>query len=123
MALGVWGRPRGGLRPRTPSVGLSSWATATSTRRRGTGTRRASARASVQSGLDRDDVFITTKFYPGSKDPVPEIEKSLQRLGLEYVDLYLVHWPKADQPGPGLAWSGRRILAMRCSIGVSGIST
>ena len=72
-----------------------------------------------QSGLDRTDVFITTKFYPGSEDPVREIETSLQRLRLEYVDLYLVHWP---QGGPTWAWPGMeqaRSLGYARSIGVS----
>jgi diketogulonate reductase-like aldo/keto reductase len=72
-----------------------------------------------QSGLDRDDVFITTKFYPGSDDPVREIEASLQRLRLEYVDLYLVHWP---QGGAIWAWSGMeraQSLGYARSIGVS----
>ena len=54
-----------------------------------------------QSGLVRDDVFITTKFHPGSRDPVREIEASLQRLKLEYVDLYLVHWPFPNHHSPG----------------------
>ena len=55
------------------------------------------------SGVPRDEVYITTKFYPGGKDPAAEIEHSLRRLGLEYVDLYLVHWP---QGGPLWAWPG-----------------
>jgi len=72
-----------------------------------------------QSGLDRSDVFITTKFYPGSSDPVAELEASLDRLKTEYVDLYLVHWP---QGGPTWAWPGMeraRTLGYTRSIGVS----
>ncbi len=72
-----------------------------------------------QSGLDRSEVFITTKFDPSSEDPVREIETSLQRLRLEYVDLYLVHWP---QRGPTWAWPGMeqaRSLGHARSIGVS----
>src|ERR1700679_273335 len=72
-----------------------------------------------QSGLERSEVFITTKFYPGSKDPVREIEASLRRLRLEYVDLYLVHWP---QGGPTWAWPGMeqaQSLGHARSIGVS----
>jgi 2,5-diketo-D-gluconate reductase A len=53
------------------------------------------------SGVPRSEVFVATKFYPGSKDPEAEAEKSLRRLGLEHVDLYLVHWP---QGGPTWAW-------------------
>ena len=45
-----------------------------------------------ESGVPRDEIFVTTKFYPGRKDPVAEAERSLERLGLDYVDLYIVHW-------------------------------
>jgi diketogulonate reductase-like aldo/keto reductase len=72
-----------------------------------------------QSGLERGGVFITTKFNPGSSDPVAELEASLERLGTEYVDLYLVHWP---QGGPTWAWPGMeraRSLGYTRSIGVS----
>jgi 2,5-diketo-D-gluconate reductase A len=75
------------------------------------------------SGLPRDEVFITTKFYPGHKDPVAEAEQSLRRLGIDQVDLYLVHWP---QHGATWAWPGmERTLerGLARSIGVSNFST
>ena len=56
-----------------------------------------------ESGVPRDQVFITTKFHPGRRDPVAEVERSLERLGVERVDLYIVHWPKG---GPTWAWPG-----------------
>lgn len=56
-----------------------------------------------ESGVPREEVFITTKFFPGGKDPATEAQKSLKRLGVDYVDLYLVHWP---QGGPTWAWEG-----------------
>jgi 2,5-diketo-D-gluconate reductase A len=72
-----------------------------------------------ESGARREEVFITTKFFPARKDPVAEIERSLQRLGVDYVDLYIVHWPEG---GPTWAWPGmeraREAGAAR-SIGVS----
>jgi 2,5-diketo-D-gluconate reductase A len=71
------------------------------------------------SGVPRDEVFITTKFFPGSKDPVAEAEKSLRKLGVDQVDLYLVHWP---QRGPVWAWPGMERAQERGlakSIGVS----
>jgi diketogulonate reductase-like aldo/keto reductase len=79
-------------------------------------------KALKQSGIDRNDVFITTKFYPRAKDPVAEAERSLQRLGVDQVDLYLVHWP---QDGPTWAWPGMeraRELGYARSIGVSNFS-
>jgi diketogulonate reductase-like aldo/keto reductase len=72
-----------------------------------------------ESGVAREEVFITTKFFPGRQDPVAEIELSLQRLGVDYVDLYLVHWP---QGGPTRAWPGMertRAAGLARSIGVS----
>jgi 2,5-diketo-D-gluconate reductase A len=52
------------------------------------------------SGLARDEVFITTKFNRAwhSADGVRAAWKaSTQRLGVEYVDLFMVHWPNPDQ--------------------------
>jgi diketogulonate reductase-like aldo/keto reductase len=72
-----------------------------------------------ESGVPRDEVFITTKFFPARKDPAAEIERSVQRLGVDYVDLYIVHWPEG---GPLWAWPGmeRAHEAGRArSIGVS----
>src|ERR671918_817963 len=46
-----------------------------------------------ESGVRRDEVFITTKFYPAHRDPVAEAERSLERLGVDYLDLYIIHWP------------------------------
>jgi diketogulonate reductase-like aldo/keto reductase len=74
------------------------------------------------SGVPREHVFITTKFDPGSADPVAEAEHSLRRLGVDQVDLYLVHWP---QGGPTWAWGGMeraRELGLARSVGVSNFS-
>lgn len=46
-----------------------------------------------RSALPREDVFVTTKLMPGWPSASRELEKSLRRLGLDYVDLYLIHWP------------------------------
>jgi len=48
------------------------------------------------SGLDRDEVFITTKVHPdryGDTDFAQSVEQSLHRLGVDQVDLLLLHWP------------------------------
>jgi 2,5-diketo-D-gluconate reductase A len=75
-----------------------------------------------ESGVPRDEVFITTKFHPSRKDPVAEIEGSLERLGVDRVDLYIIHWPKG---GPTWAWPGMEQARERGyahSIGVSNFS-
>jgi diketogulonate reductase-like aldo/keto reductase len=46
-----------------------------------------------RTGLPREQVFVTTKLMPARTSAKAELEKSLQRLGLDYVDLYLIHWP------------------------------
>jgi len=72
-----------------------------------------------ESGVPREEVFITTKFYPARKDPAAEAERSLARLDVDHVDLYIIHWP---QGGPTWAWPGMeraRELGYTRSIGVS----
>jgi 2,5-diketo-D-gluconate reductase A len=57
-------------------------------------------RALASSGLGRDEVFVTTKLWNDAqgRDRAPgALADSLSRLGLEYVDLYLIHWPSAKQ--------------------------
>ena len=53
--------------------------------------------ALAATGLGRDDVFITTKLLMNSAQgydlALEAFEESRERLGLEYVDLYLIHWP------------------------------
>ena len=86
------------------------------------GNEASVGKALRDSGVPRDEVFITTKFYPGRKDPVAEAEQSLRRLGVDQVDLYLVHWP---QGGPVWAWPGlerARERGLTRSIGVSNFS-
>jgi diketogulonate reductase-like aldo/keto reductase len=46
-----------------------------------------------RSGVPREQVFVTTKLPPPHTDASRQLGKSLDRLGLEYVDLYLIHWP------------------------------
>jgi diketogulonate reductase-like aldo/keto reductase len=83
------------------------------------GNEESVGRAFRESGVPREEVFITTKFYPARKAPVTAAERSLRRLGIDQIDLYIVHWPKG---GPTWAWSGMeraRELGYARSIGVS----
>jgi diketogulonate reductase-like aldo/keto reductase len=52
------------------------------------------------SGVPREEVFVTTKLWnddQGYDSALQAFEKSLSRLGLDYVDLYLIHWPVAGR--------------------------
>ena len=67
------------------------------------GNEESVGRALRQSGVPHDEVFVTTKFYPRHDDPAAEAERSLERLGVDQVDLYIIHWPAG---GPTWAWPG-----------------
>jgi 2,5-diketo-D-gluconate reductase A len=86
------------------------------------GNEASVGRALKQSGVPRDEVFLTTKFFPAHRHPEAEAERSLERLGVDQVDLYIVHWP---QGGPTWAWPGMEEARERGysrSIGVSNFS-
>ena len=56
-------------------------------------------KAIADSGVPRSELFITTKLAPiNMLDPAKALDVSLKNLGLEYVDLYLMHWPVALNP-------------------------
>jgi diketogulonate reductase-like aldo/keto reductase len=83
------------------------------------GNESSVGRAIRSSGIPREEIFLTTKFYPGRRDPRVEAEKSLGRLGTDYLDLYLIHWP---QGGPTWAWPGMeaaREAGLTKGIGIS----
>lgn len=60
------------------------------------GNEESVGRAIKQSGINRDAVFITTKVWNterGYESTLKAFEKSLNKLSLDYLDLYLIHWP------------------------------
>lgn len=58
------------------------------------GNEREVGRALAESGVPSDEVFVTTKLWPGSADRAREtLLQSLDALGLERIDLWLIHWP------------------------------
>ncbi|KGM11016.1 aldo/keto reductase [Cellulomonas bogoriensis] len=83
-------------------------------------------RALADSGLDRDEVFVTTKLPPDAAGREREtLESSLRHLGTDHVDLWLVHWPPNRQATPS-TWQALRDLrdaGLTRAIGVSNYST
>jgi diketogulonate reductase-like aldo/keto reductase len=83
------------------------------------GNEASVGRALRESGISRDEVFITTKFYPGRRDPLREAAYSIERLGVDYVDLYVVHWPGG---GATWAWPGMEAAQERNYASAIGVS-
>ncbi|XP_048323683.2 non-functional NADPH-dependent codeinone reductase 2 isoform X2 [Ziziphus jujuba] len=90
----------------------------------------------------RDELFITSKLWSNDAHPnlvIPALQKSLRNLQLEYLDLYLVHWPISAKPGEAqlpikdvlpmdyksvwAAMEESQRLGLTKSIGVSNFST
>jgi diketogulonate reductase-like aldo/keto reductase len=79
-------------------------------------------RAVRDSGIQSEEIFLTTKFNPAREDPDAEAQRSLERLGVDQLDLYIIHWP---QGGGTWAWPGMeraREHGYARSIGVSNFS-
>src|SRR6202046_3953423 len=102
LGLGVWQVPNG-----PECVNAVRWALELGYRHIDTaqayGNEESVGQALRASGIPRDEVFITTKFFPRRRDPAAEAERSLELLGVDQVDLYIVHWPAN---GPTWAWPG-----------------
>ncbi|MFF2188492.1 aldo/keto reductase [Streptomyces sp. NPDC058155] len=65
------------------------------------GNEEGTGKAIGASGIAREDLFVTTKLWNGKKETwtresvLREFDRSLSKLGLDHVDLYLIHWPRA----------------------------
>jgi diketogulonate reductase-like aldo/keto reductase len=121
LGLGVWQVPNG-----PEAENAVRWALELGYRHVDTaqayGNEESVGRALRDSGVPREEVFITTKFFPAHEDPESEAQRSLERLGVDQLDLYIIHWP---QGGPTWAWPGMERAHERGyarSIGVSNFS-
>jgi 2,5-diketo-D-gluconate reductase A len=75
------------------------------------GNEREVGRAVADSGVPRERVFVTTKLPPGAVGRERRVlDGSLRALGMDHVDLWLVHWPPR---GRGLVSAWRELLAAR----------
>ncbi|GJF10907.1 putative oxidoreductase [Mycolicibacterium cyprinidarum] len=73
------------------------------------GNEEAVGRAIAKSGVPRDQLFITTKLATqdqGFQASQNAVKASLERLRLDYLDLYLIHWPAADAGQYVDSWGG-----------------
>ncbi|HEY6021567.1 MAG TPA: aldo/keto reductase [Candidatus Paceibacterota bacterium] len=94
LGLGMWKMTQG-----DETVNAVTWALEAGYRHIDTAKYYANeasvGRAVRESGVARDKVFVTTKLWPSDfSNPRRGFEESLKKLGLEYIDLYLIHWPE-----------------------------
>ena len=86
------------------------------------GNEEAVGRAIARSGIAREELFVTTKLWltdAGYEKTLAAFEQSLYRLGLEYLDLYLIHQPYGDVYG---AWRAMEELYSAGRIRAIGVS-
>ncbi|MDX1884945.1 aldo/keto reductase [Mycolicibacterium sp. 120270] len=89
------------------------------------GNEAAVGRAIASSGVPREELFVTTKLSTadqGFQSSQDALRASLERLNLDYVDLYLIHWPAGEQGKYVDSWGGlmsSRGAGLTKSIGVA----
>lgn len=86
------------------------------------GNEEAVGKAIRASGIPREEIFVTTKLWiqdQGEERAKAAFERSLQRLGLDYLDLYLIHQPFSDVYGSWRAMEGMLRDGRVRAIGVS----
>lgn len=82
-------------------------------------------RALAASGLPRDELFVTTKLWNDDQGYDPALrafDRSLAKLGLDYVDLYLVHWPQPRRDAYRESWRALERIAAEGRARAVGVS-
>lgn len=87
------------------------------------GNEEGVGRAIAASNIPRDELYVTTKLWNDRhRDADAALGESLERLGLDHVDMYLIHWPVPSQGAYVDAWKSMiqlRDKGLTTSIGVS----
>lgn len=82
-------------------------------------------RAVRESGIPREEIFVTSKLWLqdyGYEKAKVGIARSLRKLNIEYIDLYLIHQPYGDVPGAWIAMEEAKVEGKLKSIGVSNMT-
>ena len=86
------------------------------------GNEKAVGEGIKQSGIDRKELFVTSKLWvddAGYESTIKAFETSIKKLGVEYLDLYLIHRPKGDVKG---SWQAMEELCEAGKIRAIGVS-
>src|SRR5690606_22633857 len=78
------------------------------------GNEEGVGRALAASSVPREDIFVTTKLWNADQGYEPALkafDTSLKKLGTEYVDLYLIHWPLQDRERILRTWDALEKIA------------
>jgi 2,5-diketo-D-gluconate reductase A len=89
------------------------------------GNERGVGRGIRASGVDRDEVFVTTKFnerWHGEEEAQQAFANSAERLGLDHIDLLLIHWPVPAKDRYVDAWRGMIRLLEHGKVRAIGVS-
>jgi 2,5-diketo-D-gluconate reductase A len=91
----------------------------------GYGNEQGVGRGIRSSGIDRTEVFVTTKFgrrWHGRQEAQQAFANSAERLGLDYIDLLLIHWPNPAMGRYVEAWRGMIQLLEENKVRAIGVS-
>ncbi|SFC42821.1 aldo/keto reductase [Streptomyces aidingensis] len=86
---------------------------------------KGTGRALAASGLPREELFVTTKLWntdQGHDSALRAFDRSLEKLALEYVDLYLIHWPTPQYDTYADSWKALTRIAQEGRAKAIGVS-
>jgi 2,5-diketo-D-gluconate reductase A len=89
------------------------------------GNEEGTGRALAESGIPREELFITSKLWIddlGYESTLAAFEASLNKLGLEYLDLYLIHWPAPESDMYADSWLALEKLLADGKVRAIGVS-